>query len=194
MFLRFFGRKDKDRAPVAGGGNLAVDATMYYCQGCGGEFRYLLESCPSCGAMVESGSDRLARLDEEERRLLARPMDISPGSETVALRKGQLREMKEVQRVLARQRIPSLLGGEDGDCGKGCCGPELMVMIRPEDVDLALRVLAEEFVRTTSVDCRQLSHATAVFDAGASEVVCPACGCRFSPTVGACPDCGLCFE
>ncbi len=194
MFLRFFGKKDKELMTPAGSRGASVDETMYYCHGCGGEFRYLLENCPSCGAVMESGIDRLARLGEEERGFLARPMDIPPGSETVHLRKGQLREMKEVQGVLARQRIPSLLGGEDGDCGKGCCGPELVVMIRPEDVDLALRALAEEFVRTTSVDCRQLSRATAVFDASASEVLCPACGCRFSPTVGACPDCGLCFE
>jgi hypothetical protein len=194
MFLRFFSRKDKDRGAVAGSGNTVVDAAMYYCHGCGGEFRYFMESCPSCGAVMESGSDRLARLGEEEKRLMARPLDIPPGSETIPLRKGQLREMKEVQRVLARQRIPSLLGGEDGDCRKGCCGPELTVMIRPEDVDLALRTLAEEFVRTTSVDCHQLSRATAVFDARAAEVLCPACGCRFSPTVGACPDCGLSFE
>lgn len=194
MFLRFFGRKDKSRGAATGSGKVAVEATMYYCQGCDGEFRYFMERCPSCGAAMESGSDRLTRHGEEERRLMGRPMEIPPGSETVALRKGQLREMKEVRRVLARQHIPSLLGGEDGDCGKGCCGPELTVMIRTEDVDLALRVLAEEFVRTTSVDCRQLSRATVVYDASASEVLCPACGCRFSPTVGACPDCGLSFE
>ena len=194
MFLRFFGKRGKEKPQESVGGGAAIDPEMFYCLGCGGEFRYRLDRCPSCSAELESGTARRERLQAGQSRLLSRSMDLAPGSETVNLRKGPLRDMQELQRVLARKRIPSLLGGEPGECGKGCCGPELYLKIRPEDVDEALHALAEEFVRTTAVDSRQLSQASAVFDPSAAEALCPACGCRFSPTVGACPDCGLAFE
>ena len=79
-------------------------------------------------------------------------------------------------------------------CGKGCCGPELYLQIKKEDMLLADEVLAREFIKSTALDSHDLSNAAAVFDERAAETVCPACGCRFSPTVGACPECGLCFE
>lgn len=194
MFLRFFGKKGKAVTANTSGQAAAVDPEMYYCNDCGGEFRYQLEACPTCGVELESGAERLSRFRAEESLFLGRSMTLEPGCQTVNLRKGPLREMKELQRVLARERIPSLLGGEEGECGKGCCGPELYLKIRPEDVDLALHALAQEFVRSTAVDGQQLSQASVVFDPSAAEVICPACGCRFSPTVGACPDCGLAFE
>lgn len=193
MFLRFFGKKDKATAHAEKQGT-AIDREMFYCHACGGEFRYRLEACPTCRLPLESGEQKIARLQEEEQQLLGRSMALEPGCETVNLRQGPLREIKELQRVLARERIPSLIGGEEGACGKGCCGPELFLKIRPADVDVALEVLSREFVRSTALDSQQLSQARAVFDASAAEALCPACGCRFSPTVGACPDCGLAFE
>jgi hypothetical protein len=36
-------------------------------------------------------------------------------------------------------------------------------------------------------------HLSAVFDASSSEVVCQACGTKFSPTTNECPDCGLIY-
>jgi len=194
MFLRFFGKRGKEKVTSSIDGGAAVDPEMFYCPACGGEFRYRLDRCPSCTVELVSGVEKLARLRADNSRLQNRSMELHPGCETVNLRKGPLRDMKELQRVLARERIPSLLGGEPGECGRGCCGPELYLKIRPEDVEVALHALAEEFVRTTAIDSQQLSQASAVFDPSATEVLCPACGCRFSPTVGACPDCGLAFE
>lgn len=194
MFLRLFGKRGNEKSKEVVGAGAAIDPEMFYCHACGGEFRYRLDRCPSCAVELESGVERRQRLQAGESLLLSRSMELTPGCETVNLRKGLLRDMQELQRVLARKRIPSLLGGERGECGKGCCGPELYLKIRPEDVDEALQALAEEFVRTTAVDSRQLSQAAAVFDPSAAEALCPACGCRFSPTVGACPDCGLAFE
>lgn len=192
MFLRFFGKKE--RGASAAGGARAVDPEMFYCNTCGGEFRHHLDACPSCGVALESGAVRLERLRQEQQRRNARPASLPPGSATVNLRRGPLRDMKELQRVLAEEGVPSILGGEEGECGRGCCGPELYLKIRPEDADLALEILARDFVRHTAVDSNELSRAAAVFDPRLAQVVCPACGCRFSPTVGACPDCGLSFE
>jgi predicted RNA-binding Zn-ribbon protein involved in translation (DUF1610 family) len=70
----------------------------------------------------------------------------------------------------------------------------LYLQIKKEDMQLADEILAREFVKSTALDSHDLSNAAAVFDERATETVCPACGCRISPTVGACPECGLCFE
>ncbi|HAM58636.1 MAG TPA: hypothetical protein DCQ64_25780 [Candidatus Rokubacteria bacterium] len=120
-------------------------------------------------------------------------MDISPEDDLVNIRKGSLHDMKQLRRVLAAERIPALIAGDES-CGRGCCGPELLLQIKRVDVDEALKVLAKDFIKSTCLDSYDLSNAQAVFDHQAAETVCPACGCRFSPTVGACPDCGLSFE
>jgi len=60
-------------------------------------------------------------------------------------------------------------------------------------MELAADVLSQDYVKTTALDLNDLKHADVVFDEQAKETVCPACGCTFSPTVGACPECGLCF-
>jgi uncharacterized OB-fold protein len=54
-------------------------------------------------------------------------------------------------------------------------------------------ILADEFRRSTALDHHDISHADNIFDPLAAEAVCPACGHSFSPSVGACPDCGLQF-
>lgn len=61
-------------------------------------------------------------------------------------------------------------------------------------MEFAADVLARDFVKTTALNLDDLKHADVVFDQQAKETVCPACGCAFSPTVGACPECGLCFS
>ncbi len=38
-----------------------------------------------------------------------------------------------------------------------------------------------------------LEHLSAVYDPTAPEVVCQACGAKFSPTSNECPDCGLVY-
>lgn len=123
-----------------------------------------------------------------------RSMDIAPDDELVSIRKGPLKDMKSLKKLLALNRVPAILTGDEGSCGKGCCGPELYLQIKKEDMSPATEVLTREFIKSTALDSHDLSNATAVFDHLAPETVCPACGCRFSPTVGACPECGLCFE
>ena len=123
-----------------------------------------------------------------------RSMELLPGDELVSLRKGPLKDMKMLQKVLAAERIPSILAGDEASCGKGCCGPEMYLQVKTADIDVATEVLARDFVKSTALNITDLKHADVVFDEQAKETVCPACGCRFSPTVGACPDCGLCFS
>jgi hypothetical protein len=120
-------------------------------------------------------------------------MDISADDELVSIRKGPLKDVKGLKRLLAAERIPAILAGDEGGCSKGCCGPEMYLQIRREDMDVAESVLARDFVKNTALNIDDLKHADVIFDERAAETVCPACGCKFSPTVGACPECGLCF-
>ena len=141
-----------------------------------------------------SGQEKLANIVKAQEALGERSMDISPEDELVNIRKGPLKDMKTLQKLLALERIPAILAGDEDGCAKGCCGPELYLQIKKEDMQVATEVLARDFIKSTALDSHDLSNAAAVFDHLASETACPACGCRFSPTVGACPECGLCFE
>jgi hypothetical protein len=197
MFLKFLRKKAQngvnDGLQEAGRAH-DIDPAMYYCQSCGGEFRFDLPSCPSCRIELVSGTEKLAQLAGERERHAHRSMELAPGVTLVSIRKGPLREMKYLQKVLEQGYIPGIISGDDSSCGKGCCGPEMYLQIRKDDVDPALEILAREFVRSTDLDSHDLCNASAVFDPTASETLCPACGCKFSPSVGACPDCGLSFE
>ncbi len=167
---------------------------MYYCLSCGAEFRRDVTQCPSCRTALISGSEKLAQLEREQELRSCRSMELQPGVELVGIRKGPLRDMKYLRKVLEQNSIPALISGDENGCAKGCCGPEMFLLIRKDDVDSALKVLAKDFVRSTALDSHDLSNASAVFDPTDLETQCPACGSKFSPSIGACPDCGLCFE
>lgn len=170
-----------------------INQEMYYCLSCGAEFRMDVALCPSCRTALISGSEKLTQLEREQELRSCRSLELQPGAELIGIRKGPLRDMKYLQKVLEQDAIPALISGDDG-CGKGCCGPEMLLLIGKDDVDAALKVLAKDFVRSTALDSHDLSYASAVFDTTDLETQCPACGSKFSPSIGACPDCGLCFE
>ncbi|MGB3211495.1 MAG: hypothetical protein WBB19_12385 [Desulforhopalus sp.] len=197
MFLKFFGKKSgkedgspAERAAIVHG----IDHQMNYCPSCGDEYRADITRCGSCDISLISGGEKLERAVKQQEALAERSMEILLTDELVNIRKGPLKDMKSLQKLLAKERIPAVLGSDEDGCGKGCCGPELYLQIKKEDVPLATEVLAREFIRSTALESHDLSNADAVFDHLAAETVCPACGCSFSPTVGACPECGLCFE
>lgn len=197
MFLKFFGKKSVkndrsiiDQAAISHG----IDTELNYCPSCGDEYRTDVSYCVACDIALISGTEKLAKIQAAQEAFGERSMDISPDDELVNIRKGPLNEMKALQKILAGERIPAVLAGEEGGCDKGCCGPELYLQIKKNDMHLVSEVLTREFVRSTALDMHDLSNAQAVFNPQDVETVCPACGCRFSPTVGACPECGLCFE
>lgn len=196
MFLKFF-RKKSERNTASEEPRLVngVDREMYYCPTCGEEYRPgIVACCVSCHVPLISGSEKLSQLTLEQGEFALRSMKISPEDELANIRKGTLSDMKHLRNVLARERIPALIAGDEAGCGRGCGGPEMFLRIKEKDVDAALAILAKDFIKSTALDSHDLSNAQAVFDQQAAETVCPACGCRFSPTVGACPECGLSFE
>jgi len=197
MFLKFFGKKiEKNNSSQADQPGIVdgIDQEMNYCPLCRDEYRADINHCGTCDVPLINGREKLAQVREKQQALARRSMQILPTDELVNIRKGPLKDMKTLQRLLVQERIPALLDtGEEG-CTKGCCGPELYLQIKKDDLPLATEVLARDFIKSTALDSHDLLNATAVFDQLAEETVCPACGCRFSPTVGACPECGLCFE
>ena len=197
MFLKFFGKKSgKNDHPVIDQPVIShgIDTDLNYCPCCDDEYRVDVTNCVACNVALISGTEKLARLQAEQQVFGQRSMDISPEDELVNIRKGALNDMKSLQKILAGEWIPALLAGEEGGCAKGCCGPELYLQIKKNDIERAAEVLTREFIKSTALDTHDLSNAQAVFNPLDAETVCPACGCRFSPTVGACPECGLCFE
>lgn len=195
MFLKFFGKKKSTDSVSQNDGKLVhgIDPEMNYCPDCEVEFRGDIVKCPTCDVALMTGVEKIDRKIAEDTSSNLRSMDISAGDELVSIRKGPLKDVKALQRILAAERIPSILAGDEGSCGKGCCGPEMILQIRSEDMAAAEGVLVRDFVKSTAVNIEDLKHADVIFDERATETVCPACGCTFSPTVGACPECGLCF-
>ncbi|WP_143005446.1 zinc ribbon-containing (seleno)protein DG [Desulforhopalus singaporensis] len=194
--MKFFKKKNKTAVVKERGRAIAgsLDPAMNYCPSCECEFRAEIFRCPSCDVELVKGSEKIA----EQRRVLhengARTMAIGPLDELVNIKKGGLRDVKELRAVLAKNRIPAVIAADESGCAKRCCGPEMLLQVKKDDLAAANRVLTENFVKTTALDLQDLEHAAAIFDPGAEETVCPACGCRFPPAAGSCPECGLCFE
>ncbi|MGW8193296.1 MAG: zinc ribbon-containing (seleno)protein DG [Desulforhopalus sp.] len=197
MFLKFFYKKkekDRDRSANREAVRHGIDLDMNYCPLCGDEYRPEIATCVGCNIDLIGGAERLKKVEERQDRLAGRSMELLPNDELIAIRRGLVKEIKSLQKLLAAERIPSLISGDEKNCTKGCCGPELYLLIRKEDTEAAAAVLTKDFIKSTALEDHDLRNAHAVFDQQAAETVCPACGCRFSPTVGACPECGLCFE
>lgn len=198
MFLKFFSKKpgttEESNAEQAVKTLHGIDHEMNYCPSCKDEYRSDISHCGACGIPLVSGRVEMERVRAKQAALDGRSMEILVTDELVNIRNGPLKDMKSLQKLLALERIPSILVGEPNGCAKGCGGPELTLQIKKEDIPIATEILTRDFIKSTALDSHDLMHATAVFDQQAAETVCPACGCRFSPTVGACPECGLCFE
>ena len=197
MFLKFFGKKSEKQSTSlqeqTGAGN-GIDPEMSYCPSCGDEYRPGVEDCAACNVPLVSGTVKLEKAKAKQAAFSGRSMEISPDDKLVNLRKGPLKDIKYLKKLLIEARIPAIIAGDENSCGKGCCGPEMYLQIKEDDTGPAMEILAQDFIKSTSLASHDLNNVEAVFDAQATETVCPACSCRFSPTIGACPECGLCFE
>ncbi len=171
-----------------------TDPELKYCPSCDEEYRAEMERCVSCDVDLISGQEQLAMEEAAKNKKESRSMEITSDDEMANIRKGTIHDMKQLQGLLAAENIPSMLAGEPGKCGKGCCGGgELYLQIKVSDGEDALRVLAIDFQEKTALGSHDLSTAHAVIDTGAPQSTCPACGFSFAATSSTCPDCGLCF-
>ncbi len=171
-----------------------TDPDLKYCPKCDEEYRAEIERCVSCDVALLSGQERMLMEEAVLKKKDARSMEITGDDELANIRKGSIHDMKQLQTLLAAENIPSMLAGEPGNCGKGCCGGgELYLQIKVSDGEDAVRVLAHDFRQKTALDSHDLSTAHAIIDTNAEQSTCPACGFSFSATIATCPDCGLCF-
>lgn len=187
-------RKKEESAGDIGRKGSGIDPGLKYCPQCGDEYRAEIDRCAGCGVELISGVQRLAMEQARNRGRTGRSMEIAAGEALVTLRSGQLKDIKVLQRQLADERIPSIIGGEGGACCRSGCrgGPELQLQVREADVQDALAVLAHDFRKSTALEDHDLTHLQAAFDPRTAADRCPACGTRFAPTVATCPECGLC--
>ncbi len=173
--------------------NFHIDPELKYCLDCGEEYRAEIRTCADCGRELLSGTEVLEIRERERRRKAGRSMELGPDDDLVPVQKGPVIQIKELQVKLERHGIPALSTGDQGGCGKGCCGTDMTLFVRREDLRDVADLLQQDYVQTTGLLDHDLSNLEAVFNTAAEEATCPACGCTFSTSQAACPDCGLQF-
>jgi hypothetical protein len=174
----------------------AIDPALKYCPRCGDEYRAEINRCAACAVPLLDGRSLLEQQRQNEQKRTARRLPLSERDDLVSVRKGSVIDMRQLQALLEREGIPSLVVNEGGGgCSSGGCGgPTLTVQVRAADLEDVQAVLVRDHIRSTALHEHEIAAAGAVFDTAADTAVCPACGCSFSTTQNACPDCGLCFS
>ncbi|SHO50461.1 hypothetical protein SAMN02745220_03467 [Desulfopila aestuarii DSM 18488] len=120
MLRKLFGlgkNTGRKKDPVAE--QLGIDPEMCYCPSCGDEYRADITTCAGCNIALISGTEKLSQAKEKTEAFFSRSMEIGPEEPRVAIKGGKLRDLKPYQLLLAKERIPALLTGQEGDCRKG---------------------------------------------------------------------------
>ena len=170
-----------------------IDPELMYCPRCQDEYRAGIVMCATCEVELLSGGMMLKAQEKKDERIAEGSMEISPEDELVDFLSGPILNIKQVQSRLSAEGYPSIIAGDKSSCGKGCCGGEVRLQVRNADTQDIMHFMAREHIQTTGLADHDTSYVDAVFDAGALNTSCPACGCSFSPQNKICPDCGLCF-
>jgi hypothetical protein len=173
--------------------NKNIDPDLNYCPHCNDEYRAEISTCAACGIDLLSGDQMLALFTDRNRpQTTSRSLEIHPEESVLTVRKGPVLQIKELQAYLLRGGIPSLALKENG-AACGCRGVELLLQVRENDLPAVMTALEQEYRHSTRLSDHDTRFAGAVYNVEAAEATCPACGCQFSTSLTACPDCGLCF-
>lgn len=168
---------------------------LKYCPECGDEYRPEFNHCAICKIELISAATEKNRHTLTDNKKKNRSLHISPEDELVTMRRGNLLEMKNLQRLLKAEIIGSLLVEDRSGGGGGCCNAKTFdLRVRKEYAVDAQQLLVDEFKRSTALDSHDFQHeAETVFDQRSTQASCPACGCQFQTDDRTCPECGLCF-
>jgi len=145
------------------------------CPDCSCDYLPHVETCLDCGTVLLSPEEN-DRLQAEKQRCMEQVLE-----EPVAVRKGDLRWIDELYRMLIGSGIPSQVYTDPG-CGKGCHGTYHLLVSRRDAEKAHHRV--EEYFSEVHPEARESQELI-------SQGKCPACGTEVSPTTVECPDCGL---
>lgn len=90
-----------------------IDTDCNYCPKCEEEYRAEIKTCASCSVPLMPGSEKLAILRRQETDVHSDFQEITADDELVTLQTGKLLDLKELQQLLKKAHIPSMLAGED---------------------------------------------------------------------------------
>ena len=170
-----------------------IDPELKYCPKCKDEYMPHAVNCAACEITLISGTDMLAMEQNRHAKRSQRATSISPDDDIVTVHHAQVGEIRRLESLLAAENIVVLITGDNQSCGGGCCPGSFYLNVLREDALDALKIIEQEFDRTTGLNGHDRGHAEAVFNPADLLVTCPACGATFTPSGPECPDCGLCF-
>lgn len=169
------------------------DPQMKYCQACGDEYVPDVTNCGVCGSVLYSGAEMLSAYHEKKKVFSYRKGALTTKDDVVTIFRGPLAEVKRIGALFAAENIGTRIVGEGGGCKKGCCSPDVELVIRREDGAEAQRLINADFEKMTGVSSFSHDIVDNGYDPGSEKSTCPACGFVFDTCSAACPDCGLCF-
>jgi hypothetical protein len=103
-----------------------------------------------------------------------------------------LQEAKNHQLKLRHMGIDLTLKTNGKTCTTGC-KVTVEVWGEASDAPALQKHFQEDYFKHVRGHEPNLDHMSQVFDPAASEVICQACGAKFSPSEQECPDCGLVY-
>jgi hypothetical protein len=151
-----------------------------FCPSCRSEFRAGVTHCQSCDVdlIAELGAaDTVAGEDRMAKALADKDLEQLVIGNHVALR--------EVQRYLSAERIPSIIGGEQ-DEDEPAVAARFYLLVATTDLDNARQKLEARWKKGLAKEGLELAAVTA-----AGEGACPACNTQVPDGANECPDCGL---
>ena len=173
-----------------------IDPDCKYCLACEEEYRAEIAHCADCGQELVSGAMLLQqKLDSLQAVSGEDFTGITPDEPLLTILKGPLLQIKQLHHSLKQQGIATLIAGgaAHGCSSAGCRGPELVLQARHGDLPAIMAAMERDHQRTTGLVDHDSTFAGEVYNAQVEEATCPACGCRFTTSSPACPECGLCF-
>ena len=104
----------------------------------------------------------------------------------------ELQEAKNHQLKLKAQGVELEFKTNGKTCTTGC-KVTVEVWAPAQHAELIKAHLMSDYLKHLKGHEPNIEHLASVFDPSASEVICQACGMKFSPQMNECPDCGLCY-
>jgi hypothetical protein len=155
-----------------------------FCPKCRSEFRAGVKTCANCEVPL------VEELGEIDKFASAEGMAELIGERDVeALVVGQYASLREVQRELAKRRIPTVIAGEAEEEVQTAMHNRLFLMVAADDLERARQALDERWKKGLATEGLMLVTPSAEPEGDAMS--CPACGAAVPPDAKECPECEL---
>jgi hypothetical protein len=105
-----------------------------------------------------------------------------------------LQEAKTHQIRLKEKGVALVLKTHRETCTTGCKVTVEVWGENHKDEQVLREYFSGHFMNNVKGHVPNFEHLAQVFDPSADEVICQACGMKFSPKLGECPDCGLVYS